>query len=421
MGIRILFGAAAIAVLTVVSGSPVSGQEPAEDGIPPGPPSAGELLELSGTVEVSQEQALATDAAVYAKYFDVTPAEAARRIEAQTLASDAVAVLQLKAPRDFTYWGVDHTPRFTIYVGSANPEAMREIAPTHVGEYLLEVRKSPFSKERLREVAGAVYRIAPAELFDYDYSLDGPAGLIRFDVASQESIMAIKAAAASIGAVEDSAGDLALPDGLRIRINAVESTARSSAFLMGGRALSSCTSGFPIYHFYNNNPNHASMTTAGHCPDQSFGGCALPTFTSTFSGNTDKKATGSGSCNTMPGLFFIGSEQRRPTSYQDMGRDTFHCKYGKVTLAGCGTVTDDSYDPGYLAGVGDDFRMVTDFQNGSDLSEDGDSGGPWYLGTVASGIMSGQRSGGHAIVSPGPRVFTSPTSGLSYRLRNVDA
>lgn len=59
------------------------------------------------------------------------------------------------------------------------------------------------------------------------------------------------------------------------------------------------------------------------------------------------------------------------------------CKFGKTTGFTCGTVSSTVYDPG--TNFNPTFVLV-DSPMGIDLSLGGDSGAPWYSGSIAYGL-----------------------------------
>ena len=64
------------------------------------------------------------------------------------------------------------------------------------------------------------------------------------------------------------------------------------------------------------------------------------------------------------------------------------CKYGRTTGYTCGTIESKTYDPD---GSETQFAATFIYVDGGDvnLSEPGDSGGPWFYGTSAYGIHHG--------------------------------
>ena len=65
------------------------------------------------------------------------------------------------------------------------------------------------------------------------------------------------------------------------------------------------------------------------------------------------------------------------------------CHYGRVTGYGCGYIVSDN-DPGCVSPLGDMYIKVDSNPDGEgqDLSQPGDSGGPWFINYTALGTMS---------------------------------
>lgn len=419
--VRIVASVVVLLGLGLLPAAAAGSVDSAQAGGRPAPSVGGPPLDPALAREVTTDEAFATDAAVYAKSFGVTQGEAVARLHAQLEGSKLIDDLRGRAGTDYADWGVEHAPDFKVYISTTRPERLTASAPGTVGGYKFEVRSAPASRAELAALAERIYRKAPAERYGYDYALVPETGSIEFDTATAEGAAALEGAVSELGGgrTPDRTNRFAMPGGLRVEIAATGRVASAASALGGGRGLSSCTSGFPIFYYYNGNPYHPSMSTAGHCGNQSFGGCALPTFYTSSSPNYDRKATGSGPCNTMPGTFYTGSENRRPTGWAGMGKDSFHCKYGKTTFNDCGIVISTNVDPSYIPGVGAVFvKVVNAPGDTSDLAEGGDSGGPWFSGTVATGITSGDYdSTTSAIVSQGPYVFNA--SG-NFALRATD-
>lgn len=166
--------------------------------------------------------------------------------------------------------------------------------------------------------------------------------------------------------------------------------------LYGGLHLSSCTSGFTIYKSTTSN---RMITTAGHCSNtQSFGGNAL-TYQNdqATAGGQDiqsHKRSGASYPNTIRTT--TSGSTRSITSETTRGQSNvgdFVCHYGMTTGYGCGYIV----SKGALACGGSDthynaIRVDSDPNGtGFDLSESGDSGGPWFYGNSAYGTMSCQQ------------------------------
>lgn len=165
--------------------------------------------------------------------------------------------------------------------------------------------------------------------------------------------------------------------------------------LRGGLTLSGCTSGWTVY--YGSNTSNRGITTAGHCSNsQSYAGNPL-TYQGdeVHSGNYDvqtHKLAGA----SYTAQFQVGSGSFRYVTsklfwlYQNVG--DWVCHYGATTLYGCGYIVSD-HDPGCMSPIGSYYIKVDSNPNGSgqDLSEGGDSGGPWFINYTALGTMSCQQ------------------------------
>lgn len=122
--------------------------------------------------------------------------------------------------------------------------------------------------------------------------------------------------------------------------------------------------------------------TAGHCQNTlSYNGQNLPFVSESWGGSYDVQ------WHNTPGFTvrnwaWDGSWNRiingqRHRDNQFIG--DFVCKYGKTTGGGCGTITSKTFNGTYI-------RVHS---NTVDLAEPGDSGGPWFSGSTAFGIMTG--------------------------------
>lgn len=95
---------------------------------------------------------------------------------------------------------------------------------------------------------------------------------------------------------------------------------------------------------------------------------------------------------TVRNLAYDGSGNRHiySTKHRDLQAvNEWVCKYGMTTGYECGNIIDKSYRstiPGHTWSA----TFIRVHHDGIDLSEPGDSGGPWFLGSTAYGIMKGQ-------------------------------
>lgn len=148
--------------------------------------------------------------------------------------------------------------------------------------------------------------------------------------------------------------------------------------MYGGLSISTCTTGFTVV----NSGGTRGVSTAGHCGNsQTLSGIALTFRGESYSGSYDVQwhnATG----NTYPNTIKVSSSTRAITGTRSRTSQTVGsqvCKQGKTTGYTCGTINTISYCASgactwvYVAG------------NGTNLSEGGDSGGPWFSGNTAYG------------------------------------
>ncbi len=184
------------------------------------------------------------------------------------------------------------------------------------------------------------------------------------------------------------------------------------AILDGGRAMSSCTSGFAARH---RRSGAYGIVTAGHCRDsQSLNGVNLPWVSGYKNISADaqfhKVPEGSGhelrstfECNVPAprGTCNVASEKPR---YRMAGN--YVCHTGKESGLSCGTVTSIHYKPAQSSdpaakppctsssGVALTCNAVFVRVHGASLQScSGDSGGPWYNRSIAFGIHKGSNGG----------------------------
>lgn len=172
--------------------------------------------------------------------------------------------------------------------------------------------------------------------------------------------------------------------------------------IYGGLALTPCTSGFSVLHD-DQGIGVLGITTAGHCACNN-----PPTCTNTsevyYNGTLlplegvvwDDAISYDIEWHTAPGytprnLFFDGTYNVYVYGFRhknDQYVGEYVCKYGKTTGSGCGTITSTNY-------LGNYVRVHNDNE---DLAEGGDSGGPWYRGNIAYGIMTAEIEPGNDAV-----------------------
>lgn len=173
---------------------------------------------------------------------------------------------------------------------------------------------------------------------------------------------------------------------------ATEQQSRETYSIQGGSKLTfinrkpACTGGFTVIH---SSTGRKGLITAGHCANLlKYDGRR----TLVFQGQVYRDVkppqpydvqwhTSTEAQDTFRAYIYIGSGSRAiygqsPRAYQYVGE--YICKYGKTTKSGCGTIISTNFNGTYI-------RVHSDI---ADLSEFGDSGGPWYKDYTAYGIMT---------------------------------
>ena len=148
--------------------------------------------------------------------------------------------------------------------------------------------------------------------------------------------------------------------------------------MYGGLPISTCTTGFTV----RNSSGVRGVSTAGHCGNsQSLSGYSLTFRSERYSGSYDiqwHNASG----HTYPNTIRVSSSTRSITATRSRTSQTVGsqvCKQGKTTGYTCGTISTISY---CASGACTWVRVAG---NGYNLSEGGDSGGPWFSGNTAYG------------------------------------
>lgn len=198
---------------------------------------------------------------------------------------------------------------------------------------------------------------------------------------------------------------------LPVLVTVVSESPRPAANLVGGAQLNRtngeavCTSGFPVYR--TGSPNRFGLLTADHCPSLLRYGNS-PWLDTAIGGNIahgdlqwNPMRTGQG--NTVTPQFQHAPHQLRYlTGAAEGSTGMVMCRYGRWTsqcasigVPGlCVNPDLDRYPKRYCG-----LRDTNERTN----SIGGDSGGPWFLGTVAYGVHSGRRGdlyGGGALYTP---------------------
>jgi hypothetical protein len=361
-------------------------------------------LSISAGPAAGQEEVddpLLPDARQYAATYDVELDEALSRLRRQAVIGRLNAKLAEKEPATFAGLWVQHEPSYLIVVQFAGGgearlqkllrnEAFDELYP-HV-----DVRTARRSLKALAAVQAASHQAAKAQGVPVESMINVREN--RVDLRTTE-VGQLTKSLQDADRMRKGAGALKLLD--NVVIIEVDRLSVPVRYVYAGRQITACTSGFAVQDVNGT----LGVLTAGHCPDgQAFNLRNLPFQAGQFSGSVDAQ------WHTAPelhvtnriwdGLFDTSTPSyrfvtgTRPRSQQAVGE--FVCKFGVTTGHNCGTIESTSFlppsGPGLWVNPAATFIYVDGDRHGVDLSEPGDSGGPWFSGETAYGVMSGQSS-----------------------------
>jgi hypothetical protein len=157
--------------------------------------------------------------------------------------------------------------------------------------------------------------------------------------------------------------------------------------LGGGLPFGQCTAGFVVAE--GDNTGNRGIGTAHHCPSESsYQGNPVQFQGGQENGSLDYRWY-DGSNTTWSANFFAGSGNRTATGRVNRNNMTIGdivCHYGQVTKYGCGEIVSKNA-LGAFSGAAYTFIEVEPLSTNIDLSEKGDSGGPWFYNFDAYGFM----------------------------------
>ena len=348
----------------------------------------------------SEDDALIHDAKQYAAAFEVEVDEALHRLKLQAVAGRLGAELAVKERATFGGLWIQHTPSYRVVAhftdkGGHNlqdylaAEGLEDLAPA------IERRTVALSLRRLEAVQAAARRVARRQGIEADSRINVSEN--RVELLTTAPAVLVHAITAESRTSKEIA-NLQLPS--NVEVIGVERLSRPQAYIYGGLQVTHCTSGFAV----QSSGGALGISTAGHCDDtQAYNIRSLPYQNGQFSGSIDAQ------WHTAPDLFptnraFDGQVDTttpsyrlitasKPRSQQVIGE--FVCKYGMTSGYTCGTITSTTLAPGYIPGATATYVQVDN--SSQDQSEPGDSGGPWFSGNTAYGLMSGGYEGGGGI------------------------
>lgn len=322
---------------------------------------------------VGNQGGIVVDAAVpYASYHDVSIEEARTRVALQ----EEMRAIYSEIQNADTFAGLwlEHTPSFKVVVqftGGAD-QMLNGYSISPELESIIEVRVVPVSLEELKEAQAEV------ALLIKDFQAE-----IHHDINLAENRVEIYVADPGALTSYLEATDVVLPD--NVQVIEREIIARETSDIHGGLRFDSTgftsysTSGFSVM---NEDTGVIGVTTAGHSPNvKDYLNVDLPWVDEEDQGPYDIQWH-------LPAIYTVRNWMHNGTNnwlvidirpYNDQMNGETVCKYGKTTEYACGEIDTKDYLGLYIR-----VTSSTD-----DLSEPGDSGGPWFFGNTAYGSMVG--------------------------------
>ena len=347
---------------------------PSDSGIPGGAAPAASV----GAAAAGEPDALRVDAESYARHYGVSVDEALRRLRVQQAAGELNAQLQARHPETFAGMTIEHQPSFAVVARftRGGGEALRGVSDPALAQ-VLRAENAAVPLPRLQARLEAAYgRVRGRGVH--------AAGGLNLRANRPEIYVPAAAAAAARAAVPVETGAVVVP---------VDRLPQPEV-LYGGLALSTCTSGFHV----RNGAGTPGISTAGHCGNtQSQSFWTLTFLGESQTGSFDIQWHNLPGATTYSNLIQVGSGTRPITSTRARTAQTsgeWICKQGKTTGNTCGTLSTTSY-----CWTGACTYIYVD--GGSvNLSEGGDSGGPWFSGNTAYGshVFGGGNDSGYMAV-----------------------
>lgn len=349
-------------------------------------------------------QALLEDATEYAAAVDVELEEAVRRLRLQDEIGRLDGFLYREMRESFAGLWIEHTPDFRVVVRFATTAnaagrtdlenvigksaTQRLLAETRLSRRdlasLLVFRPAERSIAELEDAQAAANHVLRSQGLRFDSEINLAEN--RVDLFTLDTDL-LKARLQPFEAGLPSEIEVIATDGL---------LETEQAALVGGASMSTCTVGFNVRR---NSDNELGTLTAAHCGNsQTVLGVSLPFRAQDISGNQDVQWHSACDLLDVTDDFNSGIGIRDVTGTRNRNNQTVGtlvCKFGRTTGRTCGFIESTSVAPS-SAVTSPQSTFVRVGDGGADLSAGGDSGGPWFVETLAYGIHhGGYNSGTH--------------------------
>lgn len=341
---------------------------------------------IGQTSSLDTNDPLVQDAQVYASDQGISLEEAVRRLQIIRAEPDLEAKLIANEGKTFAGLWVQHQPAFRIVVQFTRngEQTIQPYIKNGPWAAIVEVRHVPHSFAKLRADQDRAVRTIRGLGLKVGADIDLVHSRVKVSVPDR---MQLEAALQRAG--------VQLPDTVTVDTFLERNT--DEANLSAGLSITDCTSGFSVYR--TSNSFYRGIVTAAHCPDvQSYQGVALTFQSQKNAGTTDAQWNDRNSY-TVKNWATDNSNDATPyyrliTGYRSRDAqlmNDFVCKWGRTTGYTCGYIVSKVYQPPTWATgtTSPTATYIRIHRDGVDLSQPGDSGGPWYAGEIALGIHKG--------------------------------
>lgn len=339
---------------------------------------------LYNDLPIYEGDALALDAQEYAEQYGVDLEEAIDRLRLQEPAGELDAELVAKEADTFAGAWIQHKPEFRIIVQFTHDgeDTIRPYIENAPLADLVEVRTASVTLAELETTQEAAWLAVRGLEIPVASGINVYENHVELYVIERDQFNSAL-----------QAEDISLPD--NVEVITVTDLGTDEAEIFAGLALSLCTSGFSV----KNSSGTKGITTAAHCdsnPIISYQGTNLPFQAAAEGGQYDvqwRTAPGFTVRNLMnDGTYYRYVYSTKHRNNQMMNE--YICKRGKETGFGCGNIINKNHQPACVTKPDGTIICFTStfirvHRDGVNLSSGGDSGGPWFSGNTAYGIMRG--------------------------------
>lgn len=348
---------------------------------------------------LTEQEAIARDAAEYAKAYDVSQPEAERRLTMQVELGDLIGSLQAGNPKTFAGGWIAHEPEHEVVVAFTGPRSrivgLAEASAASPAP-LRVVENSAFSLEGLISASARVSSQLTAVAPDASMLVDIQSNGLRV-LAPAPIPDSVRSAVRMTGHV---------PVAFEVR------PAIRDSNVYGGHRLTiqgsfppttACTTGFTVRNVVTGT---TGVVTAGHCTNTlHYWHNGTIHYDIDFAGvrhDADQDWQWHFTPVTDSPLFWDGSAYRTVTGTEPRSTmvGDWVCHYGWVTGYSCGTLTSITFQPGYAGACnGVTCHPVWATLEGSGVrGAEGDSGGPVFSGGRAYGLLKCTAASGSGFI-----------------------